>query len=265
MARFVVLVIDSFGVGAMKDVTRVRPQDAGANTCGHILGELPQLRLPTLEKLGLINALGFAPGVMKPSESAVWGVAELQHEGGDTFMGHQEILGTRPQAPLRMPFSDVIDRVEQALKVAGWQVERRGGELAFLWVNDAVAVGDNLEADLGQVYNVTANLSAIAFDEVLKIGRVVREQVQVGRVITFGGQLANSQRILDAAETMEGRFVGINAPRSGAYESGFQVRHMGFGVDEQVQVPQKLHDAGIPTVLVGKVADIVGNPHGRSW
>lgn len=44
-------------------------------------------------------------------------------------MGHQEILGTRPQAPLRMPFSDVIDRVEQALKVAGWQVERRGGDL----------------------------------------------------------------------------------------------------------------------------------------
>ena len=29
MARFVVLVIDSFGVGAMKDVTLVRPQDAG--------------------------------------------------------------------------------------------------------------------------------------------------------------------------------------------------------------------------------------------
>ncbi|EPX0541195.1 hypothetical protein ACWV3M_001232, partial [Escherichia coli] len=26
MARFVVLVIDSFGVGAMKDVTLVRPQ-----------------------------------------------------------------------------------------------------------------------------------------------------------------------------------------------------------------------------------------------
>ena len=39
MARFVVLVIDSFGVGAMKDVTLVRPQDAGANTCGHIRSE----------------------------------------------------------------------------------------------------------------------------------------------------------------------------------------------------------------------------------
>lgn len=265
MARFVVLVIDSFGVGAMNDVTLVRPQDAGANTCGHILGELPHLRLPTLEKLGLINALGYSPGVMKPSESAVWGVAELQHEGGDTFMGHQEILGTRPQAPLRMPFSEAIDKVELALKAAGWQVERRGGALAFLWVNEAVAVGDNLEADLGQVYNVTANLSVIPFDEVLRIGRVVREQVQVGRVITFGGLLADSQQILDAAETKEGGFIGINAPRSGAYARGFQVRHMGYGVDEQVQVPQKLHEVGVPTVLIGKVADIVSNPHGRNW
>lgn len=44
MARFVVLVIDSFGVGAMKDVTLVRPQDAGANTCGHILSQLPHLQ-----------------------------------------------------------------------------------------------------------------------------------------------------------------------------------------------------------------------------
>ena len=104
MARFVVLLIDSFGVGAMKDVTLVRPQDAGANTCGHILSQLPHLQLPTLETLGLINALGYAPGDMQPSDSATWGVAELQHEGGDTFMGHQEILGTRPLPPLRMPF-----------------------------------------------------------------------------------------------------------------------------------------------------------------
>lgn len=265
MARFVVLVIDSFGVGAMKDVTLVRPQDAGANTCGHILSQLPHLQLPTLEKLGLINTLGYAPGDMQPSDSATWGVAELQHEGGDTFMGHQEILGTRPLPPLRMPFRDVIDRVEQALVSAGWQVERRGDDLQFLSVNQAVAIGDNLEADLGQVYNITANLSVISFDDAIKIGRIVRDQVQVGRVITFGGLLTNSQRILDAAESKEGRFIGINAPRSGAYDNGFQVVHMGYGVDEKVQVPQKLYEAGVPTVLVGKVADIVSNPYGVSW
>lgn len=61
----------------------------------------------------------------------------------------------------------------------------------------------------------------ISFDDAIKIGRIVREQVQVGRVITFGGLLTDSQRILDAAESKEGRFIGINAPRSGAYDNGF--------------------------------------------
>ena len=85
----------------------------------------------------------------------------------------------------------------------------------------------------------------ISFDDAIKIGRIVREQVQVGRVITFGGLLTDSQRILDAAESKEGRFIGINAPRSGAYDNGFQVVHMGYGVDKKVQVPQKLYEAGV--------------------
>ncbi|MBV8044217.1 phosphopentomutase [Pluralibacter sp.] len=265
MARFVVVVVDSFGVGAMADVPQVRPQDIGANTCGHILEAFPALCLPTLETLGLINALGYAPGVMQPSPDAVWGVAELQHEGGDTFMGHQEILGTRPRTPLRMPFSTVIDKVESALRAAGWRTERHGERLSWLLVDGAVAVGDNLEADLGQVYNITGNLSEKNFDEVKAIGRAVREQVEVGRVIAFGGKLASTRQILEAVEEKEGRYVGINAPRSGVYQHGFQVAHMGYGVDETVQVPARLHDCGIMTVLVGKVADIVSNPHGESW
>ncbi|XPE25111.1 hypothetical protein ACNKHM_15030 [Shigella sonnei] len=71
MARFVVLLIDSFGVGAMKDVTLVRPQDAGRIPVV-TPSESPHLQLPTLETLGLINALGYAPGDMQPSDSATW-------------------------------------------------------------------------------------------------------------------------------------------------------------------------------------------------
>lgn len=265
MSKFVVVVIDSFGVGAMDDVPQVRPEDIGANTCGHILQHFPQLRLPVLEKLGLMNALGFEVGVMKPSPEAVYGTAALQHEGGDTFMGHQEILGTRPKAPLRMPFSAVIDEVEQALVADCWQVERIGEGLQYLWVNQAVAIGDNLEADLGQVFNISANLAAISFEEVRTIGKIVRRCVQVDRVIAFGGLLESSLQILDAAEEKQSQFIGINAPRSGVYQNGFQVEHMGFGVDASVQVPKKLHDVGIQTVLVGKVADIAINPHGVSY
>lgn len=271
MDKFLVLVIDSFGVGAMEDVPQVRPQDSGANTCGHILQTFPSLRLPTLEQLGLINALQLAApdcdhSAMRPNPAATFGVAQLQHEGGDTFMGHQEIMGTLPLPPLRMPFSKVIDKVEAALLRAGYHVTRHPDcELALLWVNDAVAIGDNLEADLGQVFNICANLSAVPFSEVEKIGRIVRAQVEVGRVIAYGGLLASSEQILAAAESKQGRYFGINSPKAGVYQRGFEVVHLGYGVDAEVQVPAQLYQQGITSVLVGKVADIVANPHGRNY
>ncbi|PIF22951.1 phosphopentomutase [Candidatus Pantoea floridensis] len=271
MNKFLVLVIDSFGVGAMEDVAKVRPQDIGANTCGHILQTFPALRLPALEKLGLINALhmaapDFNDSVMRANPAAAFGVAQLQHEGGDTFMGHQEIMGTLPLPPVRMPFSSVIDNVKAALIHAGYQVEQqRVSGLSLLWVNDAVAIGDNLEADLGQVFNICANLSAISFSDVESIGRIVRAHVEVGRVIAYGGLLESSAQILAAIETKQDTYIGINSPKAGVYQHGFQVVHLGYGVDASTQVPQQLHQQGIPTVLVGKVADIVENPHGRNY
>lgn len=266
MAKFLVLVIDSFGVGYMDDVPLVRPQDIGANTCGHIFECKPDLQLPTLEMLGIVNALGVKVNNIEFSNVANTGTADLQHDGGDTFMGHQEIMGTRPKMPLRIPFSAVLADVEAALLEAGYHVSRRGDEpLQYLCVNQHVAIGDNLEADLGQVFNITANLTEISFDTVRKIGLIVRQHVKVDRVIAFGGLMSSSQQIHDAVEQKEGRYIGINAPKSGAYDNGFKVIHMGYGVDSQHQVPEKLAKKEIQTVLIGKVADIVENPYGTSY
>ncbi|WP_145518662.1 phosphopentomutase [Yersinia bercovieri] len=274
MSKFIVLVIDSFGVGAMPDVAEVRPQDIAANTCAHILQTYPDMRLPHLEKLGLINALhigspDFNESIMQDRAQASFGVALLQHEGGDTFMGHQEIMGTLPRSPLSMPFSTVKSRVADALRQQGYQVEQRSapeesGHLQLLWVNNAVAIGDNLEADLGQVFNICANLSAVDFELVEKIGRIVRSCVAVNRVIAYGGQLVDSHKIISAAEVKQQQYIGINSPKSGVYDSGFQVIHLGYGVDAAVQVPHQLEQVNVPTVLVGKVADIVANPTGRN-
>lgn len=275
MSKFIVLVIDSFGVGAMPDVTEVRPQDITANTCAHILQTYPEMRLPQLEKMGLLNALhigspDFKESVMQESAQASFGVALLQHEGGDTFMGHQEIMGTLPRSPLSMPFSSVKSRVADALRQQGYQVEQRGApednsDLQFIWVNNAVAIGDNLEADLGQVFNICANLSVVDFELVEKIGRIVRSCVAVNRVIAYGGQLTDSHEIISAAEVKQQQYIGINSPKSGVYDNGFQVIHLGYGVDAEVQAPYQLKKVSIPTILVGKVADIVANPTGRNY
>lgn len=52
LGRFVLIVLDSFGVGAMSDVAEVRPRDIGSNTAGHIIEANSSIKIPTLEKLG---------------------------------------------------------------------------------------------------------------------------------------------------------------------------------------------------------------------
>ena len=41
MNKFVVPVLDSFGVGAMEDVPQVRPNDIGADTCAIFCSNVP--------------------------------------------------------------------------------------------------------------------------------------------------------------------------------------------------------------------------------
>lgn len=264
MKRFVVIVLDSFGVGYMEDAKLVRPKDVGANTCRHIFEKIPDLRLPNLERLGLMNALGEETKFMKKKPEAVYGVSSLAHFGADTFYGHQEIMGTRPKKPIKEPFSAAIDKVYNILKDAGYEVEYRGDKLKFLLVNGCVTVADNLEADPGQIYNLTAPLDIIPYSEVLKIGKVVRKVVEVSRVIPFGGEGVTVEDILNAVEEKDGRFIGINAPKSGVYNKGYQVIHLGYGIDPEVQIPTILGDSGIKVTLLGKVADIVSNEYGKS-
>ena len=100
MKRFVVIVLDGFGMGAMADAATARPGDEISTTFGSILADYPDLKLPTLEKLGLMNAYGKESARMKFAPEANAGRAELMHWGADTFMGHQEIMGTLPKVPV---------------------------------------------------------------------------------------------------------------------------------------------------------------------
>lgn len=271
MGKFIVVVIDGFGIGEMRDVVKTRKQDVGANTAAHLIEYFPNNRLATLEKLGLMNTLAPINSKMELAKNANWGRAELAHFGCDSFMGHQEIMGTLPIAPVVMPFYQSIDLIESALQQQGYQVERSyKNKLAILVVNGCVLIGDNLEADLGQVYNLTANLSLISFIDLQKMARIVRKANGVSRNIAFGGWIDGMASIHYAIETRNDKngqpsFIGVNAPASGVYEKEFQVIHLGFGVDATTQVPFCLERVGITSYFYGKVADIVQNEKGVSY
>jgi len=243
----------------MNDVSNVRPADINSNTALNIIKKNPHIKIPNLEKLGLMNAIGEEFKQHKFSSTANWGTANLAHQGADSFLGHQEIVGTLPKPPLIEPFNHKIDIVENNLKQAGYAVRKVGldYEPKILVVNECVTVGDNLETDYGQVYNVTACLDLISFDDLKKLAAIVRRSVQVSRVITFGGENITLDDLLKAKKVKNHEIAGVDAPLSGVYKKGYKVIHLGYGIDKSVQIPTILDQNNISVCLIGKAADII--------
>lgn len=51
--------------------------------------------------------------------------------------------------------------------------------------------------------------------------------------------------------------AGVDVPESGVYNNGYQVVHLGYGIDKNVQTPTILDKKGITVSFLGKVADII--------
>lgn len=107
MKRAVILVMDSFGIGAAEDADKFG--DVGANTIGSIakacaegkadIGRQGPLKLPTLSALGLVHATqescGEFPAGMTTSidVKGAYGYAKEISSGKDTPSGHWEMAG----------------------------------------------------------------------------------------------------------------------------------------------------------------------------
>ena len=102
MSRAIILVMDSFGIGATDDADRFG--DAGANTLGSIarersLSAAGPLQLPNLTRLGLMHAAmesagEFPAGADTDTELiGAYGFASELSTGKDTPSGHWEIAG----------------------------------------------------------------------------------------------------------------------------------------------------------------------------
>lgn len=254
--RAMVLILDSLGVGAMDDVAQVRPQDMDANTFGHILDTHPELAIPNMKKLGIGSILKH-PALDDQEPQASFGACRLMHQGADSYLGHQEIMGSKPFPATIVPFADVMAEVKNGLEESGYRVKIPDNENPYLLVNEAVVVADNIETDYGQIYNVTGAIDEVSFDEILAIGQKVREMVQVNRVIALGGEGVSTEWILSCVEKREDGLVGVNSPKSKVYHKGYQARHIGLGVDPSKQVASIAIQAGQEVVLIGKMQDVI--------
>ena len=117
MARFVLIVLDSVGIGELPDAWQYN--DQGSNTLANLAQAVKGLNLPNLEKLGLGN-IHPIEGVSPQTESlAAWGKMAEQSPGKDTTTGHWELAGIIlkqpfPTYPQGFP-EEVISRFTKAI------------------------------------------------------------------------------------------------------------------------------------------------------
>ena len=96
--RALLLVLDSVGIGGAPDASEYG--DEGANTLGHILERMPNLRLPNLESLGMRDLV--PAGGSKTSSTTYkssYGRMTERSAGKDTTTGHWEIAGVILEEP----------------------------------------------------------------------------------------------------------------------------------------------------------------------
>lgn len=254
--RVIILVVDSLGVGFMEDARETRPQDVGANTFMHILDKASTIDIPNFEKLG-INKILKHPRLKAMDNLASYGILNLAHFGADSYAGHQEIMGTKPKKPLLEPFEYFRGEVVKRLEEEGHKVTFPEEDKPYILVDGLVVVADNIETDYGQIYNVTAPLDYISFEEVINIGKIVRSVVKINRVIALGGEGVTIEEILNSIETREDGLVGVNSPKSGVYNKGYLSRHLGYGVDPDKQISSILVRNAFEVTLVGKMQDVI--------
>ena len=139
MGRFVILVIDSCGAGALPDAAAYG--DAGANTLGNCARRVGGLELPNLQSWGLGNITAI-PGC-GPSElpRAGYGKMAEQSEGKDTTTGHWEMMGVVLQKGFTtFPNGFPLELMQEWVKLSG----------APGWIGNKAASGTVILDELGE-------------------------------------------------------------------------------------------------------------------
>jgi phosphopentomutase len=119
MTRFVTIVLDSGGVGALPDAD-LYGDAPGANTLGNVARRLGGLRLPNFEQLGLgcLTDIAGVPAIGDPRAR----VARLRERsrGKDTITGHWEMAGIITDVPFpTYPNGFPQEVVDEFTRIAG--------------------------------------------------------------------------------------------------------------------------------------------------
>lgn len=261
MTRAIILVLDSFGIGASADADRFG--DVGANTLGHIAqwcaegkadqGRSGPLHLPNLTRLGLIQAATDSAGGQVPTGmqtghtfSGSFGYARELSSGKDTPSGHWEIAGV-PVLYDWGYFSDkdhsfppsLLNALIERCKLPGvlGNCHASGTEIIKRLGEEHCASGKPIVyTSADSVFQVACHEDTFGLERLLEVCQVARELVDeynIGRVIArpfIGADADSFQR------TGNRRDLAVPPPSP--------------------TILQKLTESQGEVIAIGKIADI---------
>lgn len=260
MKRAVILVIDSFGIGAAADADKFG--DLGANTIGSIakacaegradIGRKGPLHLPVLSSLGLAHAAKescgvFPAGMITDVEiKGAYGCATEISSGKDTPSGHWEIAGVpvlfewgyfrNKQNSFPREFLDALVKKAKLPGVLG-NCHSSGTVILELLGEEHMDTGKPIVyTSADSVFQIACHEGTYGLEALYELCRIARELLEpynIGRVIArpfVGNDAATFQR------TGNRRDYSLPPPAP--------------------TVLEKLADSGGEVISIGKIADI---------
>ncbi|KZN58552.1 phosphopentomutase [Pseudoalteromonas luteoviolacea] len=204
MARAIILMADSLGVGAAPDAEKFG--DVGANTLAHLLKAYKEekgeaLAIPNLSKLGLVDACEAAGGEPclvseRQQPNAAWGYAKELSSGKDTPSGHWEMAGvpvlfdwgyfpnTQPCFP-----QEFIDELCKRAEIPGILGNCYGSGTVILEQlgEEHVKTGKPIcYTSVDSVFQIAAHEQSFGLEklyQVCEIARALLDEMNIGRVI----------------------------------------------------------------------------------
>ena len=252
--RSILLVLDSFGIGAAPDAARFG--DEGADTLGHIATALSDrpLHLPNMRRLGLGQAYQLANGKLP----AAWineipligsyAAAQSISTGKDTPSGHWEIAGV----PVRFEWSYFPKQPDCFPQPILNEIFRRSGCSGSL--GNCHASGTEILDKLGAEHiRIGRPIFYTSADSVFQIA-CHEEAFGLERLYEL---CKTARAVLDESELKVGRVIA--RPFTGPPDGPFQ--RTGNRHDYAVPPPaptllQRVSEAGRDVIGIGKIADI---------
>lgn len=256
MSRALLVVLDSFGLGAAKDAAAFG--DQGADTFGHIIEAAASgnadnttrkgpLKLPNLEKLGLFAAhqqnITGKPGA--DGYSGLYGYAQELSKGKDTPSGHWEMTGYPVMFdwgyfPKEIPCfpKDLTDELIQKCDLPGilGNCHASGTEIIAQLGDEHVASGKPIfYTSADSVIQIAAHEESFGLEQLYSLcdeARLLVDDLDIGRVIARP-------------------FTGT----SGHYARTTNRKDLAIPPAEATLLT-KLTEAGRQVISVGKIGDI---------